>query len=141
MAAVSPAGPDPTMMTSRVSMVPRLRPGSHLPARGFTLRSGFARSRTTSDPAEPPDDQEDSAEDRPGDPHVALRGDRDDAKDRDGEHGDRRHEHEYREQAEDDDAGNGVYRLHGALAHEADRVVDRVGGVGGPVAHVIVPGQ
>src|SRR5260370_1133182 len=27
MAAVSPAGPDPTMMTSRVSMVPRLRPG------------------------------------------------------------------------------------------------------------------
>ena len=44
-------------------------------------------------------------------------------------------------QAEDDDAGDGVYRLHDALAHEPDRVVDRVGGVGGPVAHVVVPGQ
>src|SRR5436190_13935851 len=128
MAAVSPAGPEPTMMTSRVSIGSSFAPGlSPTGARLQTLRSGLARSRITSVPAEPPAEHEDSAEPAPRGPDVSTRRDGQEAKRRDRGERERREQHERREHAVDDGSGDRLNRLDRAFAYEPDRVVDRVG--------------
>ena len=72
-------------------------------------------------------------------PNVPAGRDRQQAERGDRGQRERREQEEHGEHAVGDAADDGLDRFDRAFADEPDRVVDRVGGVGGPVAHVLVP--
>src|SRR4051812_48207194 len=99
------------MMTSRVSMFPLRRCGrdsESAPPSGVAL-----------DPAEPPGDQEDSAEQAPRRPDVAVRRDRQEAEEPDRCERERGDDDEDGEQAVDDRAYDAVDGLDRAFTDEA----------------------
>src|SRR5215471_11092262 len=118
MAAVRPAGPDPTMMTSRGSMY---RP--------------CCSSRGALRPAEPAEHDADSAERQPDGPHLALIEQHEAAEEADHEQEDGRHRDERGQQAEHDRARDRACWGNRLVADRADDTFDRVGRVGGPVGH------
>src|SRR5215211_2681704 len=109
MAAVSPAGPEPTMTTSSGSGIL------------------FLRRAETQRPAERTAGHEDSAQDQVRSPHLA--GDHDqEAEERDG-HEEQRDDHEEGDQqTEDDGAGPALRGLDRLFADGGDRLIQRVDG-------------
>src|SRR4051812_12206998 len=105
MAAVSPAGPEPMMMTSRVANSLKL-----------TVPLGLVAGSPASGPQEQPEEREDSADRRVGRPHVARDGDVDGAHERDGQQDEGGHAEDGGDDPVDDDAHDALERVGGLAA-------------------------
>src|SRR5256886_2976524 len=122
-AAVSPAGPDPTMTSSRTSFMGRF-PGS------------FGRGHLCPPrPAEHAGDDEDSAEDEVRRPDTPGQVDVDQPEQPDRHDGQGGSDEERREQPEDDRPGHVLGGCDRLVANGRDDPLDVVDRVGRPVAH------
>src|SRR4051794_20413263 len=144
MAAVSPAGPDPTMTTSRTSLIASpLRRGVCRELWEVRLRRSCSCCGLSLPPGERSSQHADSPECHPRHPCVVIGsrqlvvGGSQGSKYHDEQDHHRAQNEERTQQPEDDHAGDSLCGHDGAIAHVRDGARDEIGRLGCPVSHVV----